>query len=42
MVSFRYLNGEVRAARLAGVRTFEAFGVALEKAVRTMTAVQLP
>ncbi|KAK0854075.1 hypothetical protein LTS02_011688 [Friedmanniomyces endolithicus] len=37
-----FLNGEVRAARLAGVQTIEAFGVALEKAVRTMTAVQLP
>jgi len=42
LVLFRFLNGEVRAARLAGVQTIEAFGVALEKAVRTMTAVQLP
>ncbi|KAK1068465.1 hypothetical protein LTR74_005544 [Friedmanniomyces endolithicus] len=42
LVLFQFLNGEVRAARLAGVRTIEAFGVALEKAVRTMTAVQLP
>ncbi|KAK1066793.1 hypothetical protein LTR33_011501 [Friedmanniomyces endolithicus] len=37
-----FLNGEVRAARLVGVQTIEAFGVALEEAVRTMTAVQLP